>query len=293
MIRRVYRKLPIEFRDQVRSLTPKELRRWAAHRRSEVYLISYPKCGRTWLRLMLGRAFANYYSLPAEEDILFLSWQTRPHPHLPLITVIHEDRPMLKAPDELHESKDKFRNKMVIFLARDPRDVIVSSYFEMKKRGQLFGDNPYENRSAEYQGSLEDFIYRKEGGFETVLRYYNIWAQNRQVPKGFLLVHYEDLKVSPQAELRRIVDFLGLQEIDDGALREAVEFASFENMRKMEEQRQFQGGMLNPANQKDQESYKTRRGKIGGYAEYFSPEQIEYLNRKMKTELSSFYGYTP
>lgn len=200
---------------------------------------------------------------------------------------------MLKAPDELQKSKDKFRNKMVIFLARDPRDVIVSSYFEMKKRGQLFGDNPYESRSAEYQGSLEDFIHRKEGGFETVLRYYNIWAQNRQVPKDFLLIRYEDLKASPQTELRRIVDFLGLQEIDDGTLREAVEFASFENMRKMEEQRQFQGGMLNPANQNDQESYKTRRGKIGGYAEYLSPEQIEYLNHRMETELSSFYGYIP
>ncbi len=66
---------------------------------------------------MLGRAFADFYSLPAEEEILFLRWQTRPHPRLPMITVIHEDRPMLKAPEELQESKDKFRTKMVIFLA--------------------------------------------------------------------------------------------------------------------------------------------------------------------------------
>ncbi len=60
----------------------------------------------------------------------------------------------------------------------------------------------------------------------------------------------------------------------------------------MEEQRQFQGGMLKPANQDDPESYKTRRGKIGGYADYLSPEQVEYMNHKIETELSSFYGYT-
>jgi len=291
VIRRVYRKLPIEFRDQVRALTPKDLRRWAAHRRAEVYLISYPKCGRTWLRLMLGRAFTRFYSLPPDEDNLFLRWQSRPHPHLPMIAVVHEDRPMLKRPDELQASKGKFRDKRVIFLARDPRDVIVSSYFEMKKRGAIFGDNPYETRSAEYEGSLEDFIQRKEGGFETILRYYNIWAQNREVPKGFLLVRYEDLKANPQTELRKVVNFLGLQEIDDGTLQEAVLYASFENMRKMEEQRQFQAGMLTPADRSDQESYKTRKGKIGGYRDYLSPEQTEALNQMMKTELSSFYGY--
>ena len=46
----------------------------------------------------------------------------------------------------------------MIFLVRDPRDVIVSSYFEMKNRGQLFGDNPYESRKAVFEGSLPEFI---------------------------------------------------------------------------------------------------------------------------------------
>jgi hypothetical protein len=200
---------------------------------------------------------------------------------------------MLKAPEELEISKEKFRDKRVIFLARDPRDVIVSSYFEMSKRAALFGENPYETRSGAYEGSLEDFIQRKVGGFETILRYYNIWAQNREVPKGFLLVRYEDLKARPPAELRRIVDFLDLGEIEDSTLQEAVAFASFENMRKMEERGHFQGGVLNPGNQADGDSYKTRKGKIGGYADYLSPDQIALLNQKMADELSSYYGYTP
>ena len=290
-IRTIYEKLPPGVRSTIRSLAPGEVRRWAAHQRADVYLISYPKCGRTWLRLMLGRVILRHFSLPETEDALFIRWSRRPHPRVPLITVVHEDRPMLKAPEELQTSKERFHNKKVIFLARDPRDVIVSSYFEMNKRGKVFGDNPYEDRKPVFDGSLVDFIERREGGFDTIIKYYNIWAQNRDVPEGFLLVRYEDMKESPFRELRRVVDFLGLTEVEDDLVSEAVEFASFENMRKMEAAGTFTSGVLNPADKGDQESYKTRRGKIGGYQDYLSIEESARLTNKMRMELSDFYGY--
>ena len=99
---------------------------------ADVYIVSYPKCGRTWLRLMIGRTVSQHFNLPQDEAILFLRWGPKPDPLLPMITVVHEDRPMLKRPEELERSKEKFRHKRVIFLVRDPRDVIVSSDFEMK-----------------------------------------------------------------------------------------------------------------------------------------------------------------
>lgn len=289
--RNLYDQLPAGVRLQIRSLVPKAIRRWYAHRKTEVYLISYPKCGRTWLRLMIGRAIARHFSLPESEDILFLRWKSRPRPEIPMITVIHDDRPMLKTADELEKSKVKYRDKKVIFLSRDPRDVVVSSFFEMKKRGRLFGENPYEARSPVFNGEMREFIDREVGGFETILRYYNIWADNRHIPRDFLLVRYEDLKSNPQQELRCILDFLGLEAIDDATVAEAVEFASFENMRKMEAEGRFQSGMLKPAEKNDQESYKTRKGRVGGFAEYLTEDEIERLNRKMRNLLSDFYGY--
>ncbi len=290
-VRKFYDQLPAEVRGRLRALTPKAIRRWYAHRKTDVYLISYPKCGRTWLRLMLGRAIARHFSLPENEDILFLRWKSRPHPQIPMITVVHEDRPMLKTPDELEKSKAKYQHKKVIFLSRDPRDVIVSSFFEMKKRGRLFGENPYESRSPVFEGDLKEFIDRKVGGFDTILRYYNIWAENRHIPRDFLLVRYEDLKSNPHHELRRILDFLGLQAIDSATVAEAVAFASFENMRKMEAEGRFRSGMLNPAEKDDQDSYKTRKGRVGGFAEYLSEVEIERLNQKMRDTLSDYYGY--
>lgn len=291
-IRAIYQKLPTNTRIKIRSLTPNEIKRWYAHRQTDVYLISYPKCGRTWLRLMIGKAISTHYSLPADEEIIFLRWSKKVHPEVPHITVIHEDRPMLKTADELETTKTRYAHKQIILLVRDPRDVIISSYFEMKKRTQIFGDNPYEKHSALFNGSLEDFINKERGGFSTILRYYNIWAENRQIPKGFLLIRYEDLRADPQKELRRVIDFLGLSMITDETLSQSIDYASFDNMRKMEREGQFSSGILNPASPTDQESYKTRKGKIGGYVDYLSESDIENLNRKM-LELNQFYGYSP
>jgi hypothetical protein len=198
---------------------------------------------------------------------------------------------MLKSPEELQTSKTWYQNKKILFLARDPRDVIVSSYFEMKKRGHIFGDNPHESRKPVFKGSLSEFIDRKQGGFDTILKYYNIWAENRQIPSGFLLVRYEDMKADAHAQLRKALDFLGLQEIDDITIDQAVEFASFDNMRKMEAEGRFQSGILTPADQNDQDSYKTRKGKTGGYVDHLSKDEIQSLNQKMQNTLASFYGY--
>ena len=200
---------------------------------------------------------------------------------------------MFKAPGELETSKAHFRDKKVIFLARDPRDVIVSSYFERSKRTQIFGENPYEKRQAVFEGSLSEFINQPIGGFDTLLCYYNIWADNRSLPAGFLLVRYEDLKADPQRELRRVLNFLGLQIISDSTLAEAVEYASFENMRKMESSGKFQSGMLSPGSQGDQDSYKTRKGQIKGYINYLNEKEIQDLNHKLATNLSNFFGYLP
>ena len=141
----------------------------------------------------------------------------------------------------------------------------------MKNRGRLFGDNPYEQYTATFDGSLPEFIHQPRGGFDTLLAYYNIWADNRQLPLDFLLVRYEDMKANPGGELRRVLDFLGLQAISQDTIDAAVAYASFENMRKMEAEGRFQSGMLKPANQTDQESYKTRKGKTRGYLEYLNP----------------------
>ena len=290
--RSLYDRLPRQVRIRIRSFIPKSTRRWYAHRDTDVYLISYPKCGRSWLRLMTGKAISLHYSLPEEEKTLFLDGRKKLHPEVPKISVVHDDRPMLKTPAELETNKDKFRGKKVIFLVRDPRDVIVSSYFEAVKRGQMFGKNPYQTREAHFDGNLSEFIDRQHGGFDTILKFYNIWAENRSVPEGFLLVRYEDLKQDANGELERVLEFLGLENVSDETIDEAVYFGSFENMHRLEENGRFKSGILKPADKEDMDSYKTRKGKIGGYQDYLTEDEIRRLNAKMHQTLNSYYGYS-
>lgn len=290
-IHRWYDQLPAAIRSSIRRLTPDNFLRWYANRNTDVYLISYPKCGRTWLRLMIGKTIATHFNLPENEDTILLRWKRKVHPQVEHITVVHDNRPMLKTPDELETSKKHYAGKKVIFLVRDPRDVIVSSYFELKHRSKLFSNPSPKKQNDLADQDLQDFIFQERSGIDTIIQYFNIWAENRQVPKAFLLVRYEDLRADPRKQLQQIMDFLDLNEISAQTIDQAVDFASFDNMRKMEMEEKYQSEMLKPANRQDENTFKTRKGKIKGYVDYLSSQEIEKLDQKIRTELSEIFGY--
>lgn len=290
-LRRWYDHLPAGFRSSFRRLFPANLKRWYAHQKTDVYLISYPKCGRTWLRLMIGKTIATHFQIPEEEDVLLLRWKRKIHPQVEHITVVHDDRPMLKTPAELETSKARFAGKKVIFLVRDPRDVIISSYYELKHRRKLFSKDHEDLPQAWIGDDLPAFIFQERSGVDTIIYYYNIWADNRHIPKEFLLVRYEDLRANPHKELVRILNFMGLGQIGYETIDEAVKFASFDNMRKMERDEKYKSEMLKPADRDNENTYKTRKGRVKGYLEDLSPQDIARLDQKIRSELSDFFGY--
>ncbi|NEN88672.1 MAG: sulfotransferase domain-containing protein [Okeania sp. SIO3H1] len=260
------------------TMMPEKDKRLKAKNESDFFLISFPKCGRTWLRLMLGRVLQTHFKLK-NTNLLELDKLRQLDPDIPKIWVSHDDEPQWKNPEELITSKAEYQEKRVIFLVRDPRDAIVSNYYQKTKR-----------RLA-YNGSLSEFIREENGRFTTLIRFYNIWAENRNVPQDFLLVRYEEIHRDRQKELRRVLHFLDLPEIADALIAEAGEYASFENMRKMEVENQFKSRRMSAVDPGDINSYKTRRGKVGGFKNELSTADIDDLNRIMQKSLSVFYGY--
>lgn len=251
---------------------------WLKVKSADVLLISFPKCGRTWLSLMIGKSIELQFGLK-NASVLELDQMAIAHADIPKIVVSHDDNPFWKEPHRLSELRTKYKQKKIIFLVRDPRDVLVSSYFQKKHRWKR------------YDGDLSDYLYEKKGGFEAIIKFYNIWATNRHIPKEFVLVRYEDIHKDPYRELRKVLQFIGIKRFSDEVIADAIEFASFDNMRKMEEEDTYKSGKLRVANSGDKESYKVRKGKIGGFADYLSIYEIEYLNKKMNETLTSFYGY--
>jgi hypothetical protein len=168
----------------------------------------------------------------------------------------------------------------VVLLVRDPRDVIVSLYHQ--RRGRHGG----------YGGTLAEFLDERVGGIESLLRFYDAWAAEVDGPRPPLVVRYEDLHVRPEAELRRILDFVGLTDVAEAVVAEAVEFASFDHMRQLEETGAFASEKLRPGRPGDPTTYKTRRGEVGSHGDELTAEQIARLDRMIAASCAGRFGYT-
>jgi hypothetical protein len=110
--------------------------------------------------------------------------------------------------------------------------------------------------------------------------------------KDILVVSYEDMRRAPQVEMTRILSFVG-ETPDSAQVKDAVEYAKFENMRKMEEKQTYRTNskQLFARNDSNPDSLKTRRAKIGGFTDYLTPEQIDTINAVIDDQLSPEYGY--
>jgi Sulfotransferase domain len=278
------RRVLLGFRVVRRSLSWRNIR---AQRRADVLLMSYKKSGRTWLTMMLSRCLASHAGL-TEVDYLAKDLIGGSVAGLPHIRISHDDNPHWKTAASLARSKRHYRDKKVILLVRDPRDVIVSLYFQRSRREQAYG------------GTLSDFLHGRrvrahldepEGSLDTILEYYNIWARQRSQPRDFCLVRYEDLKADTAGELKRILRFAGVDPVIDAHVQEAVQFGSFENMRALEAGDALKNKRLRAGDPKDKESFKTRKGKVGGYTDYLSPEDIAWMERKIAETLDPIFGY--
>ena len=73
-----------------------------------------------------------------------------------------------------------------------------------------------------------------------------------------------------------------------------MEYASLENMKKMEREGSFgdKSRRFSSGRQESSDAYKVRRGKIGGYRDYFTDEQLLDIDALVETTLAPEYGYT-
>ncbi|MER0447918.1 sulfotransferase domain-containing protein [Streptomyces sp. Edi4] len=241
----------------------------------DIHVLSFPKCGRTWLRLLMAKAISISWGLPMEicRDLRLEEFSSA-DPRIPKITFSHDDQVGWRTPAQLSTDKAPYRRRRVVFLTRDLRDTTVSYYFQRTLRP----DNPYT-------GPLGQFIGENEGSLRTCVAFWNIWHARRDVPRSFLLTSYERLATDTPGELARILAFCGLPRVEPEALREAVQYAGFSSMRAMELSDALHSERLRPGRPGDPESFKTRRGIIGGFRDYLTAAQIREADDLIRTTL--------
>jgi len=246
------------------------------------YIVSFPKCGRTWLRLMLGVYLARHYGL-ARTDYLNVKEFWREQRAIPPIDFYHDDKPYKRTPEELSADKRRYRHANVVLLVRDPRDVALSRFYAVQHREHGEG----------YPGTLGEYLREPRGSFRSIVAYTRLWLAQRDVPRRFLLIRYEDMHRDAAGELRRVLELLGVEKVRDDLLREAVEYSRFDNMRQLEEQDAFGKRTLRAAVAGDERSYKTRKGRVGDHAREAAPEDQAWMDAILAAELPPELGYAP
>lgn len=257
-------------------------------KRKNVHIISFPKSGRTWTSFMIGTYLIKRYGLNPEQhniihELKSISGQVR---DIPILSIHHDGVVHEQRPGEIAKDKSKYSGAKVLFIVRDPRDVVISLFFERSKRV------PARNTDEEpFTGTIDEYLLQDRGSIDTIIEYMNVWYANRSVPESFKVIKYEDLMNDTAHSLKEILEYLEIGELDEEILAQTVFEGRFENMRKLETSEKMKGFGLKPGNKNDLESYKTRKGKIGGYIDYLDEEQVAYLNRRVKEKLNPVFGY--
>ena len=255
-------------------------------------LMSWGKSGRTWFRVMLSRFYQLRFNLPTDHMLEFDNYN-RLNPAAPKVLFSHNNymRDYLRSWDSL----EHFRGKQVVLLVRDPRDVAVSQYFQwryrMLPRKKLLNDYPPHGTEVD----VFDFVSNEKCGIPRIVDYFNGWAAAMpMMGDDLLLIRYEDMRSDPGAIMRKVFDFTGTP----GSAEEiaaAVEYAAYDNMKKREAGKdgmRASGQRVKPGDENNPDSFKVRRGKVGGYRDYFTDEQLEKVDAMVEQHLDPVFGYT-
>ncbi len=203
-------------------------------------LVSFPKSGRTWIRFMMRGL-----NIPLQFE--------------------HAGSKGTQPID-----KSGYRKKRVILLIRDPRDTVVSYFHHCRTR-----------TSTGYHGTISEFIRTPGSGIERIVAFNKAWLLSEGQPRDFTMMEYERLRSDVEPELRRLIAFASRRRVPDQHLREVIEKGSFDNLKKLEASgavRRKYGKALTPGNPEDQNSFKVRKGKVGGYKDELPPEDIDFCN---------------
>jgi len=251
----------------------------------DAIVISIPNSGRTWVRTFLCAYFC-----ARNEHPFSLHPETYHDSRIRRIIYKHDLYEHYTKTRWWERVRGKFlvppgevKRARIILLARDPRDAFVSHYIEMIRRTT---ETAVELKSRAVGDVLRDPIF----GIALMIQTMNEWLTEFAPRPDCILVRYEDLHLTPNEQFRRLLAAICGTDPQTRHFENALEFSRFGNMRKMEASLEYDRQLLQPGDVNDPESYKVRRGKIGGYVDYLEPSDIEYADQAMSA-LDRRFGY--
>lgn len=238
----------------------------------DTFLVSYPKSGNTWARFLV----ANLLSPNEPADFGRIN-QLVPDPASE--SKRHFERMPRPRVIKSHSSFDA-RFPKVIYVVRDPRDVVVSEYHYQRKTRRI--DDNY---------SLDDYVSRFVSGESYPLngswgQHVGSWLVTRSGDSRFLLVQYENMLSDTVGEMARIAAFLGLASTPQHLSR-VVELSSLDRMRQLEAR---QSNLSSLTKGSRQDVAFVRSGKAGQWRQSLTEPAVAKIEDSWGG-LMNFLGY--
>lgn len=228
-----------------------------AVRPDDTFVVSYPRSGNTWTRFLIANL------LHPQEPVTFANIE-----RLVLDAESQSSRYMRSAAGpriiKTHSYFDP-RYPRVIYIVRDPRDVVLS-YYDFSRKYRHFED------SYPLKLYIGDFVNGRlmSKGWGTWGENVASWVYARGARPGFLLLRYEDLKARPEQELTRLADFFGIATTPE-LLQATIDRSSADRMRELEKR---QGkDWVSTKNKRDDIPF-IRTALAGGWKNKLSPESV-------------------
>ncbi len=239
----------------------------------DTFLVSYPKSGNTWARFLIA-------SLMHPDEKIDFSNVNRMIPG----NEVTRNRDLMSMPrPRIIKSHQYFdpRYPRVIYIVRDPRDVVVSQYHFQRKRHVVADQFPL----SEY---VTRFVAGRASFYGSWGEHVASWLATRHGRPSFLLLRYEDMVQDTARELAKVASFLGLPASSE-TIAQAVERSSADRMRTLEKS---QAQLFTSTKNTRQDIPFVRAAKAGGWRAAL-PEECALQLDEAWGHLIQWLGYEP
>ncbi|SFT45592.1 Sulfotransferase domain-containing protein [Algoriphagus locisalis] len=230
-------------------------------RKTDVWLVSFPKSGNTWIRFFYLHLANRIYPGRLEQDDI-ISFYTLDS-NMPELGYSNLDYYKWKFPEisRLVKTHSKyfwfFSKNDIVYILRDPFDVMISYY-----RYELGKTNP------RFKGTFSEFLRDPKFGVEALAKHFISWK-----PYIKLLIKYEDLKEDPICQFNRLLDFLKI-EVPNDIIIQSYNNSKASNVKNVESKL----GMTDKGKFSKEFSFVSSNKEFN-FKELFSDSDITYMNK--------------